>query len=118
VKTLNINNAVDVGAGGGHACYVNKRGAARCVGEGVQGQLGAGEFENANLLVQVVGLESGVERVIGMYGSSCALKKSGGVTCWGTDNYGEQGTGRGGPTNIPVSNILRPSALTITPRRW
>jgi alpha-tubulin suppressor-like RCC1 family protein len=89
------SNVVAIAAGGTHACAVTVQGAARCWGWNAVGQLGDGRAcgYTACLPTQVVGLTTGVVAIAAGGGHTCALKTTGGVTCWGFSAYGQLGGG-------------------------
>ncbi|KAH9258718.1 hypothetical protein BASA81_003220 [Batrachochytrium salamandrivorans] len=94
MKKLASPGAVDLAAGGNHACLVEKSGQAKCVGSDAYGQLGDdGAIKNKLALVAVKGL-GGVAQIAAGGDVSCAiLAANGAAKCWGRNDYGMLGSG-------------------------
>lgn len=88
-----------------HFCAVLNDGSARCWGDANSGQIGnaqGGEMQTKPQ--QVVGLVDAASITMGE-SFTCALRKSGEVSCWGTNGFRQLGQGDGtqpGGTNSPV----------------
>ena len=98
--------ATGIGAGGDHTCVVSSDTTVWCWGSDNNGQLGDGTTGGADYVSLVPlqvqtgsGALSGVKAVSLGYSFSCALKTSGTVWCWGTDDLGELGDGTMGDTH-------------------
>lgn len=93
----------DLATGGFHSCALTKRGGVLCWGFNQQGELGTGTTSLSETTpVTVTGLVSGVAQVAaGMY-HSCALLTSGGVKCWGVNDYGQVGDNSNKTRYTPV----------------
>ena len=103
-----ITDAVAISAGGEHSCAVHRTGAISCWGDNWHGQLGngrggtddAGFAEIANdfyspLPVSVVGITDATAITTGRL-HTCALHRTGAVSCWGDTGYGQLGNGQSG----------------------
>ncbi|KAH9255507.1 hypothetical protein BASA81_006323 [Batrachochytrium salamandrivorans] len=80
---LSVTNASDVGAGTYHSCLIDQDSQVKCAGSNGANQLGDGTFLNKQMLVPVLGLDSGIEEVYCGYSASCARMTSGKAQCWG-----------------------------------
>jgi alpha-tubulin suppressor-like RCC1 family protein len=82
-----------ISAGMYHSCAVTQGGGVKCWGYNGYGQLGDGTYDDSPIPVDVAGLSSGVASVTAGEYHTCALTQSGGVKCWGDNNYGQLGDG-------------------------
>jgi len=96
------SNAALVSAGGWHSCALLDTGGLQCWGENGYGQLGNGTTTRSAVAVDVTGLASGVAGLCLGGAHTCALVESGGVKCWGMNNYGAVGDGTLNPRYTPV----------------
>lgn len=101
--------AKQVVVGSQHSCALTTEGGVRCWGYQEHGELGNGApfaTTNANVPVQVTGLESGVKMIATYDKHTCAITAAGGVMCWGLDENGQLGTGIPRTDNgVPASNV-------------
>lgn len=94
VDVLGLTSGViAISAGDMHTCAVTQTGGVKCWGSNYIGQLGDGTYTDRNTPVNVSGLSSGVSAVAGGYQHTCALMNSGGVKCWGYNEFGQLGDG-------------------------
>lgn len=81
-----------IAAGAFHSCAIVGKGALKCWGSNIQGQLGDGSDEDyPGAPVSVVGLHDVVEISAGA-GHTCALRAGGVLNCWGNDFAGRRNT--------------------------
>lgn len=106
VKVTGIDDAVMVSAGAEYTCVVRQSGGISCWGSNLSdyhdeagnpvfrvGMLGTGSRETLVASpAPVLGITDAMTVDTGAF-SSCALHRDGGVSCWGTNNSGQVGTG-------------------------
>jgi alpha-tubulin suppressor-like RCC1 family protein len=84
----------DLAAGGRHTCALGISGAVYCWGNNEFGQLGIGKLDQMFSTPQAVPkLQEGVEAIAAGGDHTCARLVSGGMRCWGRNNFGQLGTG-------------------------
>jgi alpha-tubulin suppressor-like RCC1 family protein len=98
------SGVVAVSAGSNYSCALITGGGVKCWGDNGNGQLGDGTTSNSGVPVDVVGLGSGVAAVVAspMGFHTCALMITGGVKCWGSNNFGELGDATTNESHTPV----------------
>lgn len=82
VDESHLSRALQVTVGHSHACALVEGGAVYCWGEGSQGQLGWGSWDDSFVPVRVAGVEAATA-IAGGAMHTCALLASSDVMCWG-----------------------------------
>ena len=115
VAVANITSGTTaIAAGLEHSCALTSAGGVKCWGYNEFGQIGDGFDGLANNRIvpsQVSNLLSGVTAIAAGGFHTCALTSAGAVKCWGDNDYGQIGDGKGGTmanTLVPaqVSNLI------------
>ena len=91
IQYFNSSSSNTIAVGAGHACVLTTNGGVSCWGRNDYGQLGDGTQINRLTPVRVYGIESGIVALAAGESSTCALTSSGGVKCWGRNDYGQLG---------------------------
>ncbi len=95
-KVKNISNIIQVDTGGHSVCALEQNGTVWCWGDNANGRLGAGPSvtTNQDTPVEVVTYKDFVKISTGS-ASTCGLRASGEIWCWGIDTDGRLGNGVG-----------------------
>ena len=112
---------LSIDAGSRHNCLVHGDGSVSCWGMNDNGQLGNGESGMAvysDSPVKVVGIDDAVSVAAG-WEHTCALHRSGEVSCWGDNNRGELGDGQKESTSpTPVRVVGIDDAVAVSAGDW
>ena len=95
VEVLGINDATAIAAGYDHSCALLQTGTITCWGNNEDGQLGngqSGEDTISSVPVEVLGINDATAIAAGGR-HSCALRRTGTITCWGNNFTGQLGNG-------------------------
>lgn len=104
---------VAIDGGYWHTCAALENGTVWCWGFNTDGQLGDGTLGgNRTVPAQVSGITDAVT-VEALGSSSCALRSSGAVACWGDDQFGQLGNGPGGDSPTPSAVVDLADAVAI-----
>jgi cysteine-rich repeat protein len=102
-----LTGVVSVSAGNYHTCAHMSTNGAKCWGENSSGQLGDWTTNDRSVPDDVWGGIVGVIDISSGGYHTCALMDTGGVMCWGSNNYGQigDGTTTGRLTPVDVSGL-------------
>jgi alpha-tubulin suppressor-like RCC1 family protein len=100
-------------AGAFHTCALTTGGGVKCWGNNGNGRLGDNSTTQRTAPVNVFGLTSGVAQIYAGVDFTCALTTSGGVKCWGTNGFGQLGTGLGNSSKPVDVSSLTAGVITI-----
>lgn len=101
-QTQTITAASSISVGSAHACALTTSGGVKCWGLNGRGSLGNGTITGPQTCdvnscsttpIDVTGLSSNITAIAAGAYHTCALTTSGGVKCWGENNYGQLGDG-------------------------
>jgi alpha-tubulin suppressor-like RCC1 family protein len=90
-------------------CLLTAAGAVKCWGVNYLGTLGANSPTYVYAPQTVLGLENGIVKLAGRTNHFCAVTASGGVKCWGNNNYLKLGTATFSP---PLGSIINVGGLS------
>ena len=109
VKNLESGVIAVAATSSSRTCALRANGEVLCWGDNSDGQLGDGTTMSRRVPTRVEGLGpgSGVTAIALGGGHACALKSSGAVLCWGSDEFGQIGDGssRGTRPVTPVAGF-------------
>ena len=102
--TLGLNrSAKAIASGSDHTCAILDNGSTVCWGGGSKGQLGNGNFDDADSPTQVASFPFNLKAVALSAGEehTCALLSQGSVACWGSGTRGMLGGGSTSDSAVP-----------------
>jgi alpha-tubulin suppressor-like RCC1 family protein len=109
-RVQDIRDVVDASVGLLHTCVVLASGKVKCMGRGINGQLGDGGTDDREEPVDVVGIGDAAKVTTGLF-HTCVLRRDGTVACWG--EY-LNGTGRTAARPEPVEGVRDAVDLVAT----
>ncbi len=95
------SGVVAISAGRYHTCAVTVAGGVQCWGSNSRSELGDGTTTTRSVPVDVVGLANDIAGVAAGGRFTCAETSTGGLQCWGNNNYGQLGNGTTAPNYVP-----------------
>jgi alpha-tubulin suppressor-like RCC1 family protein/roadblock/LC7 domain-containing protein len=95
-----------IAAGNEHSCAVTTGGDVFCWGLNANGQLGDGTKTDSRIPVRVAGIFEAVKGIAAGAGHTCALTVRGGVLCWGDNQYGQLGDGKGTKNRVVPEAVI------------
>lgn len=98
-----------------HSCAVLDGGGVSCWGDARFGQVGDGTRERRPAPVSVEGLRGPADDVAAGATFTCALLSDGSVQCWGSNEFGELGLGRGDTSGNEPDSVPRASGTVALP---
>ncbi len=102
VDVIGVAGATAISSGNGHTCALVTGGRIKCWGWNQFGQLGNGARTDSVLLaVDVVGL-MGVKKIDAGGVNTCAVTAQDKVACWGSNQFGQLGTGTLIDASVPA----------------
>jgi alpha-tubulin suppressor-like RCC1 family protein len=117
VQDLGAIGVQYVTTGSGFNCGINAIGGAYCWGlntliEGGNGQLGIDStVQYADTATQVNGMGMGTAQISAGQEHVCAVGMVGNVMCWGSNQYGQLGTGNKSSTSTPIGALMLTSGV-------
>ncbi|MHB8289458.1 MAG: putative Ig domain-containing protein [Acidimicrobiales bacterium] len=118
VAVSGITDAVSVsGDGLDSYCAILATGHIACWGYNGVGQLGNGTTATTDVPVPVSGITDAVSLSSSSYDSNnnyCAVLATGGIDCWGQNNYGQLGNGTTVNSDVPVTVSGITNAISVS----
>ena len=93
---------IALAAGGKHTCALTSAGRVKCWGLNNFGQLGDGSTTDRLTPMAVAGLTARVVAIAAGDSHTCAVINTGGVKCWGLNDFGQLGDGSTANRLTPV----------------
>lgn len=112
------NGSMAIAAGGSHTCSLGVEGTAKCWGSNEYSPLSIGTAEERGLPMGMAGLTNDVTAIAVGGFHTCALLSSGGVKCWGENEYGQLGNGMTVDSRKPVDVAGLTSGVTAIAVGW
>jgi len=104
--TIITGGVTGVVAGAWHTCAI-VNGGLQCWGGNYAGELGTGGTDQSLVPAAVPGLDSGVTSIAASPLHTCAVVNFASAYCWGSNDYGQLGTGNQNQafSPTPVANL-------------
>jgi alpha-tubulin suppressor-like RCC1 family protein len=113
IKSL-ASGVLWMGVGFSHGCALKSNATLVCWGDNADGQLGNGSTKAATTPVNVLDLTSVSVLAVGGVHNCVVTNPSGATLCWGSNMFGQVGSGAQGNKNrpTPVLKMAAPAALS------
>ncbi len=113
VKVNGLSDVAQIAAGSGTTCAVRRDGTVWCWGSNSYHVLGGFSGAISSVPVQITGIADAVSvgvsgnngnaREFGQHG--CVVRRTGGVSCWGGNAFGQLGNGTKTDSTVPVDVV-------------
>ncbi len=104
---VGLTGATAIAAGSFHTCALVAGGSVKCWGHDGSGQLGDGNNPGSSAGTSLVPVAvSGLTDAVSVAGGefhTCAVRSTGGVSCWGHNGFGQLGDGTKADRDAPVA---------------
>jgi uncharacterized protein (TIGR03437 family) len=100
-----LSGVAQITAGEEDSCVVTSSGGMLCWGYNAEGEIGENTRDHYDSPVPVTGLASGVIQIASGYRHNCAITSTGGVMCWGFNEYGQLGDGTTRVSAVPMAVV-------------
>jgi len=97
-----LHGVLAIASGYIHNCAIIGTGGVQCWGANIHGHLGDGTRVDRPAPVDTLGLSAGVSVLEAWGNHSCVILGSGGMKCWGSNDYGQLGDGTTVDRDAPV----------------
>jgi alpha-tubulin suppressor-like RCC1 family protein len=106
------SGVIDLSSGMYHICALTNNGAVKCWGDNGYGQIGVWAFDGGEFPPYTVNLSEAAVAISTGADHTCALTATGGVKCWGRNNFGQLGHGGNSNTHVPTDVTGLTSGVT------
>ena len=110
--TTLTSSVTQIVAGAYHNCALLSSGGVKCWGDNPFGQPGDGTTITSTTPKAISTLTAGVTQLAAGEMHTCALLSTGGVKCWGYNDFGQLGDGTTASKNIPTDLLTLTSGVT------
>ena len=113
-----LGSRIAAGVTGNHVCAVKEDGTVRCWGSNSSGQLGNGTGGSGQFSASPVTVSDLTDAVAVAAGAahSCALRATGSVVCWGSNDRGRLGDGTTTTPRLTPVPVVNPNGSTLRRR--
>jgi alpha-tubulin suppressor-like RCC1 family protein len=108
----------NIRAGSEHSCALMGDRSVRCWGSNFEGQVGDGTLVDRLSPTRVPGVGTGVQGLGAGLWSTCALTSTRAMKCWGSNFYGQLGSGDFNLSSVPVDVLGLTSGVQFMSLGW